>query len=239
MSGTSGTPPDPIDLVIFDSDGVLVDSEHLALAVLAEHARAAGADMTVDEAVRLFRGRKITDCVLEIERRSGRPTSSTFIDEVRHATAQAFERDLLAVEGVHAALDAITLPICVASNGPLFKLTQTLTLTDLLDRFEGRIFSAYEVGSWKPEPGLFLHAAKTMGADPTRCVVVEDSVPGVRAALAAGMRVLGYAGAGSDVAAELAGAGAEVFHQMADLSARLTAPAGDSAILAQARSTGR
>lgn len=239
MSGNSATPWGAIDLVIFDADGVLVDSENLALAVMAEHACAAGAEMSVDEAVRLFRGWKIADCVLEIERRSGRPASATFIDEVRHATAQAFERDLLAVEGVHAALDAIIAPICVASNGPLFKLTQTLGLTSLLSRFEGRIFSAYEVGSWKPEPGLFLHAAKTMGADPARCVVVEDSVPGVRAALAAGMRVLGYAGAGAEAAAELAEAGAEVLHRMSDLPARLTAPAAGNEARVAARSTVR
>ncbi len=239
MPGTSTTPSAAIDLVIFDSDGVLVDSEHLALGVMAEHACAAGAEMSVDEAVRLFRGWKISDCVLEIERRSGRPTAATFIDDVRHATARAFECDLLAVEGVHAALDLITAPICVASNGPLFKLTQTLSLTSLLARFEGRIFSAYEVGSWKPEPGLFLHAARSLGADPTRCVVVEDSIPGVRAALAAGMRVLGYAGAGPEAAMELAEAGAEVFHHMRDLPTLLTSPAAGSAVPAAARSTER
>lgn len=239
MSGTSTPSSGVIDLVIFDSDGVLVDSEHLALTVMAEHASAAGAEIGVDEAVRLFRGWKISDCVQEIERRSGQPTSGTFIDDVRHATALAFERDLLAVEGIHAALDAIIAPICVASNGPMSKLTQTLGLTNLLPRFEGRIFSAYEVGSWKPEPGLFLHAARTLGADPGRCVVVEDSAPGVRAALAAGMRVLGYAGAGAEVATELADAGAEVFHHMRDLPARLTAPAAGNAGPAAGRSTGR
>jgi HAD superfamily hydrolase (TIGR01509 family) len=106
----------------------------------------------------------------------------------------AFEADLQAIEGIHAALAAITIPGCVVSNGPMSKLTHTLGLTKLLGHFEGRIFSAYDVGSWKSDPGLFLHAARALGIDPSRCVVVEDSLSGVRAAKAAGMRVLGFTG---------------------------------------------
>ena len=204
-----------VDLVIFDSDGVLVDSEEIALAVMAQAATAAGASMDAAEALAVFRGLKIADCVAEIERRAGAPVSPGFIAEVRAATAAAFEAELRPVEGVHAALDAIAAPICVASNGPLSKLDQTLRLTGLMARFEGRIFSAYEVGSWKPDPGLFLHAANVLGADPARCVVVEDSPAGVQAAKAAGMRALGYAPA--DTARELADAGAEIFTAMAQL----------------------
>jgi beta-phosphoglucomutase-like phosphatase (HAD superfamily) len=103
------------------------------------------------------------------------------------------------------------------------KLTHALGLTKLLEHFEGRIFSAYEVGSWKPDPGLFLHAAQTLGAHPSRCVVVEDSLPGVRAATAAGMRVLGFTGGDPSVEQELAASCDELFHRMSDLPALLLA----------------
>ncbi|MDP1597750.1 HAD family hydrolase [Phenylobacterium sp.] len=210
-----------IDLVIFDADGVLVDSEEIALAVLAQAARQAGAQIELPEALALFRGLKIADCVTQIENRSGRPVGDGFIDDVRHATALAFEADLRAVEGVHEALAAISIPVCVASNGPMSKLSQTLSLTGLQGRFEGRVFSAYEVGSWKPDPGLFLHAARTLGADPSRCVVIEDSVTGVSAAKAAEMRVLGFTGGRADAGLELSQAGAQPFDRMAELPALL------------------
>ncbi len=210
-----------IDLIIFDADGVLVDSEEIALAVLAQAARRAGAQIDLPEALALFRGLKIADCVAEIERRSGRQVGETFIEDVRRATALAFEADLQAVEGVHEALAAISVPVCVASNGPMSKLSQTLGLTGLLAHFEGRVFSAYEVGSWKPGPGLFLHAAQTLGADPSRCLVVEDSITGVQAARAAGMRVLGFTGGRPGSRLELGQAGAQPFDRMGDLPALL------------------
>lgn len=212
-----------IDLIIFDSDGVLVDSEEIALAVLARAACRAGAQIDLPEALTLFRGLKIADCVVEIERRSGRRVGDAFIEDVRRATALAFEADLQAVEGVHEALAAISTPVCVASNGPMSKLAQTLSLTKLQGHFEGRVFSAYEVGSWKPDPGLFLHAARTLGADPARCVVVEDSLTGVQAAKAAGMRVLGFTGARPGAGFELGGAGAQPFDRMVDLPVLLAA----------------
>ena len=207
----------PIELIIFDSDGVLVDSEAIACRVMAEAATAVGAVMDVHEAMDVFRGRKIALCVEEIERRSGRVLGDGFIAEVRRATTLAFDQELKPIEGIHQALDLIRQPYCVASNGPMAKLTHALGLTDLYTRFEGRIFSAYEVGHWKPDPGLFLHAARTLGVGPDRCIVVEDSVTGVAAAKAAGMRVLGYAGEGPHAATALRKAGAEVFVHMRDL----------------------
>lgn len=208
---------DPIELVIFDSDGVLVDSEAIACRVMAEAATAVGAVMDLHEATDLFRGRKMALCVEEIARRAGRVLGDGFISEVRSATTLAFDQELKPIEGIHQALDLIRQPYCVASNGPLEKLTHALGLTQLYTRFEGRIFSAYEVGHWKPDPGLFLHAARTLGTDPARCVVVEDSVTGVTAAKAAGMRVLGYAGEGPGAAVTLRAAGAEVFDHMRHL----------------------
>ena len=133
----------------------------------------------------------------------------------------AFEADLQAIEGIHAALAAITIPGCVVSNGPMSKLTHTLGLTKLLGHFEGRIFSAYDVGSWKSDPGLFLHAARALGIDPSRCVVVEDSLSGVRAAKAAGMRVLGFTGGDAEAELELGKDRSDLFHGMNELPALL------------------
>lgn len=209
------------ELIIFDSDGVLVDSEIIALTVLARTASQEGAAIGVEEAIRSFRGLKMADCVRVIERRLGRDVRETFVADVRRATALAFDAELKPVEGIHAALAEITVPVCVASNGPMSKLTHTLGLTKLLDRFEGRIFSAYEVGSWKPDPGLFLHAAQTMGVHPSRCIVVEDSVSGVHAAKAAGMRVLGFTGGDPGVELELGAICEDLFHRMSDLPALL------------------
>jgi HAD superfamily hydrolase (TIGR01509 family) len=214
----------PPELVIFDSDGVLVDSEVIALTVFANVAAEEGMAISVEEAVRLFRGVKMAECVREIERRLGRGVRETFVADVRQATALAFEAGLKPVEGIHEALAEIKVPVCVASNGPMSKLTHALGLTRLLGHFEGRIFSAYEVGSWKPDPGLFLHAAQTMGVDPSRCAVVEDSMSGARAAKAAGMKVLGFAGGHPDAERELTPICDGVFHRMGDLPALLGRP---------------
>lgn len=212
---------DVTELVIFDSDGVLVDSEIIASTVLARTASQEGAAIGVEEAIRSFRGLKMADCVRVIERRLGRDVRETFVADVRRATALAFDAELKAVDGIHAALAEITVPVCVASNGPMSKLTHTLGLTKLLGRFEGRIFSAYEVGSWKPDPGLFLHAAQTMGVHPSRCIVVEDSASGIYAAKAAGMRVLGFTGSDPEVELELGAICEDLFHRMRDLPALL------------------
>ena len=209
------------ELVIFDCDGVLVDSEGIGTAVLAKAAVAEGAVISAEDSLRLFRGLKMAECVGEIERRLGRRVRETFIADVRHAQGVAFERDLQAIAGIDAALAAISIPVCVASNGPMAKMMHTLKLANLLGHFEGRIFSAYDVGAWKPDPGLFLHAARTLGAEPSRCVVVEDSLAGIRAAHAAGMRVLGYTAGHADAISELGAECAELLHSMDDLPARL------------------
>lgn len=209
------------ELIIFDSDGVLVDSEIIAVTVLAKAASEEGAAIGMEEAIRSFRGLKMADCVRAIERRLGRDVRETFIDDVRRATALAFDAELKPIHGIHAALAEITVPVCVASNGPMSKLTHTLGLTKLLGRFEGRIFSAYEVGSWKPDPGLFLHAAQTMGVHPSRCIVIEDSVSGVQAAKAAGMRVLGFTGGDPGTGLQLGSICEDLFHRMSDLPALL------------------
>ncbi|MDA9490579.1 HAD family hydrolase [Bradyrhizobium sp. CCBAU 11361] len=209
------------ELIIFDSDGVLVDSEIIALTVLVRTASEEGVAISLEDAIRSFRGLKMTECVREIERRLGRSVRDTFVADVRRATALAFDAELKPVEGIHAALAEIAVPVCVASNGPMSKLTHALGLTKLLGHFEGRIFSAYEVGSWKPDPGLFLHAAQTLGAHPSRCVVVEDSLSGIHAAKAAGMRVLGFTGGDPEIERELAAVCGDLFDRMSHLPALL------------------
>lgn len=203
------------EAVIFDCDGVLVDSELLGNRIVVECAAEAGVVMPLAEAVARFRGAKMADTIAFIEQRLGYPLPADFTSELRRRMAAAFETDLRPVEDVESVLRDLEIPYCVASNGPRDKMEVSLGTTGLLPYFHRRIFSAYEVGSWKPAPDLFLHAARELGVVPERCVVVEDSVPGVQAGIAAGMKVLGYTPAGEG--AHLAEAGAQPFSRMADL----------------------
>lgn len=203
------------DLAIFDCDGVLVDSEPVSNRVFTEALQAIGLSIGLDEASRTFTGLSMARCIEIVEERLGRPVPEGFVNRLQARTYEAFRAGLSPVEGVTRALDRIDLPVCVASSGEHEKIRLTLGLTGLLGRFEGRLFSATEVERGKPHPDLFLLAARSLGARPARCVVVEDSAPGVLAARAAGMTALGYAG-GSD-GRPLAAAGARVFHAMAEL----------------------
>lgn len=208
------------ELVIFDCDGVLVDSEGLGNRVLVEFVAEFGLAMKLEEAILLFKGCKMADCVAVIEQRLGKKMPPDFVTQLRTRTAEAFERELSPVEGIEAALDKINLPICVASSGPPEKIKLALRVTNLLPRFEGRIFSSYQIGSWKPAPDLFLHTAKSMGFQAPSCTVVEDTVLGVRAGVAAGMRVLGYTE--QSEANLLEGFGARVFYSMYQLPSLLS-----------------
>ena len=214
-----------IRAVIFDCDGVLVDSEPISNRVLAGLLTDIGLPMTPEESVEAFMGRSWKTVVAYADERGGLPEGfrSRYLD----AMFAAFETELHPVPGVIAALDAITLPSCVASSASLEKMRFTLGHTGLWDRFEGRIFSATEVEHGKPAPDLFLHAAATMGWAPEECAVVEDSPAGVEAGLRAGMTVFGYAGttpaARLTQAASPPGTGdaLRVFTDMAELPALL------------------
>jgi HAD superfamily hydrolase (TIGR01509 family) len=181
------------DAVIFDSDGTLVDSERLGNQILVDYVAELGLSMSLDEALTQFRGGKMADTVLYIEQRLGKRLPGDFIGELRARMVTVFSESLKPMPGVKAVLQGLHLPFCVASSGPREKIELSLCATGLLPYFRGRIFSAYELDSWKPEPDLFLHAAKAMEVDPVRCAVVEDSVKGVQAGIAAGMTVFGYA----------------------------------------------
>lgn len=204
-----------LDLVIFDCDGVLVDSEPISNRALAKTLGKIGWEIGFEETVDRFLGRSMASCLAIIEGRMGESVPEWFEEEYRREMFAGFDRDLTTVPGIEAALDAIELPVCVASSGDHEKIARNLRKTGLLSRFEGRIFSATEVARGKPAPDLFLHAAEKMGAEPRRCIVIEDGVPGVQAAVAARMRVLGFAAlVPADALKE---AGATVFTDMARL----------------------
>ena len=206
------------ELIIFDCDGVLVDSEPIANRVMAEAVTALGWPLTTEDCMVRFKGHHFDTVIAAVEARLGRPVPGVWVPDLRAATGAAFERELQSVPGVVEALDAVVesgTATCVASQGPPEKMAVSLGVTGLRACFEGRIFSAYQVGRGKPHPDLFLFAARTMGVAPRACVVIEDSPLGVTAAAAAGMNVLGFAPEGDG--ADLAAAGARLFRDMAEL----------------------
>lgn len=214
----------PLQLVIFDCDGVLVDTERLGVRIEAEILAEMGWEISEEEVVERFMGRSHDDMVREVEARLG-PLSAGWDFEYGPRHRAAYEAELTPVAGIPEALDQIEIPACVASSGSHEKIRFTLGLTGLYDRFAGRIFSAADVVHGKPAPDLFLYAARQLGAEPAACAVVEDSQYGIKAARAAGMRALGYGG-GLTPAHVLADAGGEVFYRMGELPALLSAGAG-------------
>lgn len=183
-----------IRALIFDCDGTLVDSEEPGLEVLHALALEEGLSLSLAEARQRFRGVRMADCVGWIAaQRPGRPAGfeADFTARVRCQTAIRFRQGLQAMPGASDLLSVLCaqgLPIAVATNGPREKVELSLGLTGLREPFGTHVYCAYEVGSFKPEPGLFLHAAQALGVAPQHCAVVEDSLPGLQAALAAGMR---------------------------------------------------
>ncbi len=213
----------PVDLVIFDCDGVLVDSEPLSNAVLARALTRAGLPTTPEQAVATYKGLHIRDVLEHAEQALGTTLPPGFVPDFEDARAEAFQRELRPVHGAAetvAAIRAAGIAVCVASQGKRSKTELTLGLTGLRSLFgEDAVFSAHSVKRGKPHPDLFLHAARVMGTPPDHTTVVEDTVVGVTAAVAAGMRVIGY-GADSDPE-RLRGAGAELIDNLTELPARL------------------
>jgi HAD superfamily hydrolase (TIGR01509 family) len=206
----------PFELVIFDCDGVLVDSERIAIKVDVQVFAALGLTLTEEEVIERFVGRSDDYIASQLEAELERPLPAAWEQEFAPLYREAFAAGLRPVEGVLEALDQITVRSCVASSGSHEKMRYTLGLTGLYERFAGRIFSAAEVAQGKPVPDLFLHAAREMGAEPGECAVVEDSRWGVEAARAAGMRAFAYAG-GLTPAEQLRGPGTIVFGEMREL----------------------
>lgn len=203
-------------LIIFDCDGVLVDSEPLSNQIIAEEITKLGFPMTTQEAFDVFAGGSLEIVSAFIKEKIGGVVPDNLEEIYRKRSYELFEEKLVAVAGIERALKELRIPRCVGSNGPLHKIKFNLGLTKLSSYFdEQHLFSAYDVNRWKPDPFLYLHAAKIMGVAPEHCVVVEDSVHGAQAGVAAGMRVLGYSphNDGTGLKAE----GAQVFDSMSDL----------------------
>jgi HAD superfamily hydrolase (TIGR01509 family) len=215
------------DVVIFDCDGVLVDSEPISNRVMTEMLREMGLAYTPERTTEAFMGRSMASCMAIIEEELGSVPPEGFGDEFERRTFELFLRELEPVPGVEQMLDAIPWPVCIASSGDHVKLHTTLTRTGLWERFSGRIFSAVDVQRGKPHPDLYLFAAHRMGAVPARCAVIEDSLPGVQAGKAAGMTVFAFAADSDPARFEAVGPDA-VFGDMADLPALLEGWEGTS-----------
>lgn len=216
------------DLVIFDCDGVLVDSEVLSCGTLATLMSVQGVLTTPQEALTRFLGRSTAAIAEDFTARTGRPLPADFLPTFRMLVAERMRCELTAIPGVAQVLADLTaagVPFCLASSSERERIDLALTVTGLAPYFEGRVFNAAMVARGKPAPDLFLHAAAALGADPARCLVIEDSPAGVEAGLAAGMAVWGFIGGGhypdKAAAAEmLAGAGVDrVLTSMAEFGA--------------------
>lgn len=198
----------PYQLVIFDCDGVLVDSERITNAIFAEMLATLGLPSSHDFVLDHFVGRSMATCERLVRELLGAEPPAGLWERYRERSVAALQRDLVAVDGITEALEQLTVPWCVASSGGHDKMRTTLGITGLLPRFEGRLFSATEVAHGKPAPDLFLHAAERCGVHPSACLVVEDAPAGIEGAKAAGMRACGYTG--TFPAERLRAAGADV-----------------------------
>ena len=203
--------------IIFDCDGVLVDSEALSIRVLLDCAREYGCDLDEGHAIEMLSGLGFPDCLKVVQDASSAALPRNFEQRYRDVCRQRFESELQAVAGVREALDEIDLLTCVASNSPLSKINHMLSVVELSDYFSTRIFSAYELGIWKPDPEIYMHVAKELSLDPTDCGVVEDSLPGIVAGLEAHMTVFAYCG--DRESTESVPQDAIVFHSMLHLPA--------------------
>ncbi|MEL6947476.1 MAG: HAD family hydrolase [Pseudomonadota bacterium] len=213
------------ELVIFDCDGTLMDSEVIAAEVETDMLREYGATLTTQEFIERFAGTSSFHVKAVMEEELGRHFPDDHKTKVDQAMLERLWREVKAVDGAHGVLDAFDQPRCVCSNAAMEKLKVELSRAELWDRFRPYVFSAKDLDGveQKPAPDLFLYAAKEFGAQPQACLVVEDSVPGVQGAVAAGMRVVGFTGASHTYpghADALTDAGAEtVIRKLSDLPA--------------------
>lgn len=182
------------DLVIFDCDGVLIDSEVISASMLIAELKGYGVTISLDFVSRNFLGRSYPTVLREVRERFGVALPDRFEADYRARLLAAFARDLRVMPGVADVIAGLALPYCLATSSSPERLAQSLDLTGLTPLFTGRAFTASRVANGKPAPDLFLLAAAEMGADPARCLVIEDSLIGVRAALAAGMEVWRFTG---------------------------------------------
>lgn len=179
-------------LVIFDCDGVLVDSELITNRVFAQMLNELGLEVTLEDMFERFVGRSTPQCLELLTKLLGRPVPQHFVEEYDTRSAVALRAELKAVSDIETVLASIRMPYCVASSGTHEKMQTTLGITGLLPQFRGKMYSVTEVAQSKPFPDVFLHAARQQGVVPADCAVIEDTPTGVRAGVAAGMTVFGY-----------------------------------------------
>jgi HAD superfamily hydrolase (TIGR01509 family) len=180
------------DLIIFDCDGVLVDSELITNRIFVRMLNDLGLDLSLDDVFEQLVGRSMPQCLELIEGLLGRPVPDDFVGEYQLRTAAALRLEVKSVDGIESVLAALAVPYCVASSGTHGKMNTTLGAAGLLPKFLGKMYSVTEVARSKPAPDVFLHAAKQSGVEAAVCAVVEDTPTGVRAGVAAGMTVFGY-----------------------------------------------
>ncbi|WP_113266116.1 HAD family hydrolase [Agrobacterium cavarae] len=217
------------DLIIFDCDGVLVDSEIIAAQVESRLLTEAGYPISVEEMGERFSGMTWKNILLEVEREASIPISATLLEKSEKLLDARLARDVKVIEGVKFALSRVTTQRCICSNSSSARLDMMLTKVGLKPYFESHVYSAKDLGAdrVKPKPDIFLHGAKQFAVSPDRVVVIEDSVHGITGARAAGMRVIGFTGASHSYpshADKLTDAGAEtVISRMQDLPATIAA----------------
>jgi len=180
------------DLVIFDCDGVLVDSELITNRIFAGMLNEMGIPVTLDDMFEQFVGRSMPQCLELTEGLLGRPVPDDFLPEFQARAAAALKSELKAVPDIEHVLATVGIPYCVASSGTHEKMHTTLGVTGLLPKFQDKMYSVTEVANSKPAPDVFLYAARQSGVDASACAVIEDTPTGVRAGVAAGMTVFGY-----------------------------------------------
>ena len=178
--------------VIFDCDGVLVDSELIGNRVLVDLANQYGANIDLNYALKYFKGNSMNVCYQKISELATEKLPHDFVETYRSRSFKAFRSEIRPVNGVEDVVKNLKLPFCVASSGPENKIKLNLELTGLDNYFENKIFSCYAIGKWKPEPDVFLWAAEVLGFSPRDCLVIEDSQLGVQAALNGGFDVFAY-----------------------------------------------
>jgi len=206
------------ELIIFDCDGVLVDSEVIFNQVLSDDLAKRGLTLNLEQTMALFVGGSMESVEAKVKDR-GIDIGEDWIESIYSEVMTRLDAGVDPVAGIPELLSHLTkagMPFCVASNGPVHKMNLTLGQNELLRYFENGLFSAYEIDSWKPEPGLFLHAAEQFSTHPEKCIVIEDSHNGTLAAKNAGMACLGYAPHGPDAALEANGA--KCFSHMDELA---------------------
>ena len=201
--------------IIFDCDGVLIDSESIAIGVLVDMANYLGANMDFKESMIGLKGKSLNTCLTLISKKIGKPLPVNFEKDYRINTFEAFRKKIQPIKGIKDVVERLKIPFCVASSGPENKIRLNLEITGLLPFFEGNIFSCYVIQKWKPEPDIFLWAAETMGFKPNECLVIEDSISGVRAAKAGDFDVFGYTE--HDYNKELPPIATKTFNKMSDL----------------------